>query len=86
MDGLLLRIMDWWVYALGNNGKKLIPSQIKVDYTDNPNEINPNIEKGIKPDPHQLIDNSPIPNLQLTRSDTFYSSYSCGISRCRCHI
>ena len=62
---------DWWVYALGNNGKELIPSQIKVDYTDNPNEINPNIEKGIKPDPYQLIDNSPIPNLQLTRSDTF---------------
>ena len=63
---------DWWVYALENNGKKLIPSQIKVGMTDNPSEINPSIVKGIKPDPHQLIDNSPVPNLQLTRSDTFF--------------
>ena len=50
----------WWVYALENNGKTLIPSQIKVGMTDNP-VINPSIVKGIKPDPHQLIDNSPIP-------------------------
>ena len=63
---------DWWVYALENNGKTLIPSQIKVGMTDNPSEINPSIVKGIKPDPHQLIDNSPVPNLQLTRSDTFF--------------
>ena len=56
---------------MGNNGKELIPSSIKVDYTDNPNEINPNIARGIKPDPYQLLDNSPVPNLQLTRSDTF---------------
>ena len=62
----------WWVYALGNDGKTLIPSQIKVGATANPNEINPSIIKGIKPDPYQLIDNSPIPNLQLTRSDTFH--------------
>ena len=62
----------WWVYALDNNDKKLIPSQIRIGATNNPNQINPNITKGIKPDPHQLIDNSPIPNLQLSRSDTFY--------------
>ena len=63
---------NWWVYALDSNGKKLIPSQIKVGSTNNPNEINPNIIRGIKPDPYQLLDNSPIPNLQLTRSDTFH--------------
>tara|TARA_A100001015_G_C14784172_1_gene630381 strand:- start:40 stop:459 length:420 start_codon:yes stop_codon:yes gene_type:complete len=68
----IVKSNDWWVYALGNNGKELIPSQIKVDYTDNPNEINPNIIKGIKPEPYQLPDNSPVPNLQLTRTDTFH--------------
>ena len=39
----------WWVYALGNDGKTLIPSQIKVGATANPDEINPSIIKGIKP-------------------------------------
>ena len=62
----------WWVYALNNNGTKLTPSQIRVGTTNNPNEINSNITKGIKPEPHQLIDESPVPNLQLSRSDTFY--------------
>ena len=48
----------WWVYALDKNGKKLTPSQIRIGVTNNPTEINPNITKGIKPEPHQLIDNS----------------------------
>ncbi len=63
---------EWWVYALNNNGKRLTPSQIKIGSADNPNTINPNIIKGIKPEPHQLTDNSPIPNLQSSRSDTFF--------------
>ena len=60
---------DWWVFALDNNGKELIPSQIKVGSGIEPSEFN--IKKGIKPDPYVLIDRSPTPNLQLTRSDTF---------------
>ena len=60
---------DWWVFALDNNGKELIPSQIKVGSGIDLSDFN--IKKGIKPDPYVLIDRSPTPNLQLTRSDTF---------------
>ena len=63
---------DWWVYAAGNSGKTLLPSSIIVGTTENPSEIDPSIVKSIKPDPHELIDTSPIPNLQITRSDTFH--------------
>ena len=63
---------NWWVYAQQNNGKTLVPSNIRVSRNNNPNEMNPNILKGIKPDPHILIDNSPIPDLMQTRSDTFH--------------
>ena len=57
---------NWWVFALGNNDKKLIPSQIKVYPGINPSEINSLIKKGVKPKPYELIDDSPKPNLQMT--------------------
>ena len=63
---------NWWVFALRNNDKKLIPSQIKVYPGINPSEINSAIKKGVKPKPYELIDDAPVPNLQLTRSDTFF--------------
>ena len=60
----------WWVYALRNNGQGLVPSNLKVGI-DEPMQGNSQIQKGIRPEPHILIDNAPIPNLNATRTDTF---------------
>ena len=62
---------NWWVFALGNDDKRLIPSNIKAYPGIDPSQIRADIIKGIKPSPYELVDNSPIPNLQIARSDTF---------------
>ena len=58
----------WWVFANGNIGRTLIPSNIKVGVDPDPVSI----QKGIRPKPIVLEDNAPIPNLQMTRNDTFH--------------
>ena len=62
----------WWVYAQGNNGRRLIPSTIKVGIDQEPNTETPSIQRGIRPDPIVLIDDAPIPDIQSTRIDTFH--------------
>ena len=62
----------WWVYATGNNGTKLIPSDLKVETDGEPSSLARSIEKGIRPDPYILIDDAPIPDLRSTRTDTFH--------------
>jgi len=62
----------WWVYATGNNGTKLIPSDLKVGTDEEPNSLARLIEKGIRPDPYILIDEAPVPDLRSTRTDTFH--------------
>ena len=62
----------WWVYATGNNGTKLIPSDLKVGIDGEPNSLSGSIEKGIRPDPYILIDEAPVPDLRSTRTDTFH--------------
>ena len=61
----------WWVYAQGSNGKELIPSNLIVGIDEEPTQNTASFQKGIRPDPHILVDDAPIPNLQATRSDTF---------------
>jgi len=62
---------NWWVYANGNIGTMLTPSTIRVGVDLEPSLSQSNIQKGIRPDAHVLIDHSPIPNLNATRTDTF---------------
>ena len=62
----------WWVYAAGNNGNKLIPSLYKVGVDQEPNTVLSTIKRGIRPDPIILIDNSPVPNINDCRNDTFH--------------
>ncbi|SVB07302.1 uncharacterized protein METZ01_LOCUS160156, partial [marine metagenome] len=62
----------WWVYATGNNGTKLIPSDLKVGIDEEPSSLARSIEKGIRPDPYILIDEAPVPDLRSTRTDTFH--------------
>ena len=69
---ILKKSNGWWVYAKGNNGRQLIASDILVGINPEPNNSNLFIQKGIRPDPIILLDNSPIPNLNLTRTDTFH--------------
>ena len=63
---------DWWVYASGNNGIELIPSNIRVGIDPEPSELISNIEKGIRPIARVLADHSPIPNIHAARADTFH--------------
>ena len=60
----------WWVYALKNNAQGLASSNLKVGI-DEPIQGNSQIQKGLRPEPHILIDNAPIPDLNATRTDTF---------------
>ena len=61
----------WWVYAKGNNGRELTPSIFKVGIDQEP-EQQSSIKKGIRPEAIVLIDNAPVPDIQNTRTDTFY--------------
>ena len=63
---------DWWVYASGNNGIELIPSNIRVGIDPEPNGTISNIKKGIRTEARVLPDHSPIPNIHSTRADTFH--------------
>ena len=63
---------NWWVYAKSNNGRILNPSNILVGIDLPPNDPSSNIQKGIRPDAIVLNDNSPIPNISSTRTDTFH--------------
>ncbi len=58
----------WWVFANDNIGRTLSPSNIRVGVDPDPTFI----QKGIRPDAQVLEDNAPIPNLQMTRNDTFH--------------
>ena len=60
----------WWMYALGNDGQDLIPSNLRVGI-DHPDQGSSLIQKGIRPDPYIFNDNAPIPDLSATRTDTF---------------
>ena len=59
------------MYAKANDGNILIPSNLKVGI-DNPEQYPMMLQKGIRPEPRVLIDNAPIPDLNLTRTDTFH--------------
>ncbi len=61
----------WWVYAQGNDGHDLIPSNLRVGM-DQPDQESSPIQKGIRPEPFVLIDDAPIPDIQNTRTDTFH--------------
>ena len=63
---------DWWVYANGNNGTKLSPSNLRVGVDPVPDIQTSSFPKGIKPAPFEFFDNAPIPNLQMMRTDTFH--------------
>ena len=63
---------NWWVYAKSNDGRILNPSNILVGIDLPPNDPSSNIQKGIRPDAIVLNDNSPIPNISSTRTDTFH--------------
>jgi M6 family metalloprotease-like protein len=63
---------NWWVYASGNDGFNLLPSDLKVGIDPEPNLLSSTIQKGIRPDKRILEDHAPIPNLQATRTDTFH--------------
>ena len=66
-------LKNQWVYALGNNGSKLIPSNILVGIDPEPIEGQmPFIKRGIRPAPIRIIDDAPIPNLNAVRNDTFH--------------
>lgn len=62
----------WWMYASGNDRFQLIPSHLKVGIDREPDPFTSSIEKGIRPERRVLEDNAPIPNLQITRTDTFH--------------
>tara|TARA_A100001011_G_scaffold157860_2_gene166371 strand:- start:6469 stop:9159 length:2691 start_codon:yes stop_codon:yes gene_type:complete len=62
----------WWVYALGNNGRHLIPSNIKVGIDQEPDTQISSIQRGIRPEPMILVDDAPIPDIKNTRIDTFH--------------
>ena len=57
---------NWWVYASGSNSSGLISSQFKVGI-----DSNPYTSEEIRPPKIEFIDNSPVPELSQTRSDTF---------------
>jgi M6 family metalloprotease-like protein len=64
----------WWTYAKAIDDTKLIPSNEKVSLSQNP-EDNPNlahIPKPLIPEAIIFNDESPIPSLSNTRSDTFF--------------
>ena len=63
---------NWWVYAQSNNGRLLNPSSILVGIDPTPDNFSQEIQKGIRPDAIVLEDNSPIPNINSTRTDTFH--------------
>ena len=63
---------NWWVYAKSNEGRLLNPSNILVGIDLPPNNSDQIIRKGIRPDAIVLNDNSPIPNISSTRTDTFH--------------
>ena len=63
---------NWWVYAESNDGRLLNPSNILVGIDLPPNISGQIIQKGIRPDPIVLSDNSPIPNISSARTDTFH--------------
>ena len=62
----------WWMYASGANGFLLIPSSLKVGIDNEPTLFSSSIRKGIRPEKRILEDHAPIPNLQITRTDTFH--------------
>ena len=62
----------WWVYAQGNNGRHLIPSNIKVGIDQEPDTQISSIQRGIRPEPIILVDDAPIPDIKSTRIDTFH--------------
>ncbi|MBL7014218.1 MAG: M6 family metalloprotease domain-containing protein [Candidatus Marinimicrobia bacterium] len=65
---------NWWVYANGINDTKLLPSEAIVGRDESP-ETNPNlnhITTQLIPNAIAFEDNSPIPSLTHTRSDTFF--------------
>ncbi len=64
-------LSDWWVYAKGNDGTKLIPSNLKVGIDQSPQEEGSMIQPGIRPDSYILDDDAPVPDLSATRTDTF---------------
>ncbi len=61
---------NWWVYANGNKGRQLQPSNIRVGIDPEPNNLV--IKKGIRPEKLSFIDDAPVPNLNSSRNDTFY--------------
>ena len=69
---ITLRNDNWWVYANGNIGTKLTPSDLRVGVDPVPNEQTVSFSKGLKPDPFEFTDDAPIPNLRIMRTDTFH--------------
>jgi immune inhibitor A len=63
---------NWWVYAQSNDGRVLKPSGTLVGIDSPPSDFNQVIKKGIRPDAIVLEDNSPVPDLNSTRTDTFH--------------
>ena len=62
----------WWVYANGNNNTKLTASNLRVGIDPVPDEQLSSFPMGIKPEPFDLVDNAPIPDLRMMRTDTFH--------------
>ena len=57
-------LKNQWVYALGNNGSKLIPSNILIGIDPEPIEGQmPFIKRGIRPTPKRIIDDAPIKSI-----------------------
>ena len=69
---IVQNIEGWWVFAAGNVGFQLIPSNLKVGIDPEPNPLSSSIQKGIRPDRRVLEDDAPIPDLQSARTDTFH--------------
>mgnify|MGYP003972528691 CR=1 FL=1 len=65
---------DWWVYADRVEGTTLIPSSEVVQRDESP-ETNPqlsHVTNRLIPDEIPFQDESPVPELSLARSDTFF--------------
>ena len=69
---ILLNTDGWWTYASAKLGTRLIPSEIRAGVDPHPDEVSIDFVKGIRPDPFVLHDDSPVPGLGATRSDTFH--------------
>tara|TARA_B100000686_G_scaffold75934_1_gene81875 strand:- start:5964 stop:8657 length:2694 start_codon:yes stop_codon:yes gene_type:complete len=70
---ILKNTEGWWVYARGKSNHQLLESNQKAGIDLEP-PINPHLSGVIKkliPDPIIIDDNSPIPDLNMIRSDTF---------------